>query len=50
MASLRRTIRREINRNPNSWRRVNFKYGENRVERRHRAKKTREEQKKMSQK
>ena len=38
MASMRRTIKRAIERNPNSWRGVNFKFGENRIERRRRAK------------
>jgi hypothetical protein len=46
MASQRRTIARAISRNPYSWRDVAYKYGENRNERRHRAKKTREQQKK----
>ena len=46
MASLRRTIARAMERNPRAWRSVRFKPGENRVERRHRARKTREQQKK----
>jgi len=46
MASLRRTIGRAMSRDTSSWRRVNYKRGENRVERRHRAKKTREQEKK----
>lgn len=46
MASLRRTIGRAMSRDTDMWRRVAFKHGENRVERRHRAKKTREQEKK----
>lgn len=46
MASMRRTILRAIERNPRSWRSVAYKPGENRVERRHRARKTREMKKK----
>jgi hypothetical protein len=38
MASLRRTIIRGIKRNPDKWRGVTFNKGENRVERRRRAK------------
>lgn len=45
MASMRRTIRRSMDRNPRLWRAYRFEQGENRVERRHRAKKTREQQK-----
>ena len=37
MASMRRTILRAIERNPNEWRGVNDKPGENRIERRRRA-------------
>lgn len=51
MASMTRTIVRAIKRDPDSWRDCQFKHGENRVERRHRAKKTRktrEDQKKQS--
>lgn len=50
MASIRRTIVRSIKRDPDAWRGVKFKYGENRIERRNRAKKTREEEKKQSSK
>lgn len=48
MASMRRTIARAIKRDPNSWRGVNFKYGENRTERRHRAKKTKKQNNKKT--
>lgn len=48
MASLRRTISRAMDRDSSSWRRAAFNRGENRVERRHRAKKTREQKKKDS--
>ena len=47
MASMRRTIARAISRDSSLWRRVAFKHGENRIERRHRAKKTREQEKKQ---
>lgn len=46
MASIRRTIARAMERNPRSWRSYRFKAGENRTERRRRAKQTREQQKK----
>ncbi|MBO7448943.1 MAG: hypothetical protein J6U54_01125 [Clostridiales bacterium] len=45
MASIRRTVCRAMERNPRSWRTFRFKEGENRIERRRRAKKTREQQK-----
>lgn len=45
MASLRRTITRAIKRNPDNWRGVQFKPGENRVERRRRAKATQKQKK-----
>jgi len=48
MASVSRSIARSIKHDPDSWRDCNFKDGENRKERRNRAKKTREEQKKQS--
>ena len=47
MASMRRTIGRAMSRDTSLWRRVAYKHGENRVERRHRAKKTREQEKKQ---
>ena len=50
MASMTRTINRAIKRDPDSWRDCQFKHGENRVERRRRAKKTREDQKKQQSK
>lgn len=46
MASLRRTIGRAMSRDSSLWRRVAYKHGENRVERRLRSKKTREQEKK----
>jgi hypothetical protein len=48
MASMSRTIIRAMQRDPDSWRDCKFKDGENRVERRRRSKKTREDQKKQS--
>jgi hypothetical protein len=45
MASVRRTIGRAIKRNARWWKGVAFKTGENRTERRRRAKQTREQQK-----
>ena len=45
MASIRRTVLRDMERNPRLWRSFRFKDGENRIERRRRAKKTREQQK-----
>lgn len=47
MASIRRTVARAIDRNPNAWRSANYKYGENRTERRRRAKVTAADQKKQ---
>lgn len=45
MASIRRTFSRAMKRNPRYWKSYDFNRGENRVERRHRAKKTREQNK-----
>ena len=46
MASIRRTIKRAIERDPASWRFVNYKPGENRNERRQRAKQASKEDRK----
>ena len=50
MASIRRTVSRAIERDPADWRGCRFKHGEKRVERRNRAKKTREAEKKQKSK
>ena len=50
MASIRRTVARAIERDPADWRGCRFKHGENRIERRNRAKKTREAEKKQARK
>lgn len=47
MASIRRTVCRDMERNPRLWRAYRFEPGENRTERRRRAKKTREQQNKQ---
>ena len=48
MASIRRTVSRAIERDPAEWRGCRYKHGENRIERRNRAKKTREAEKKQT--